>query len=301
MAHQRGAANAAATTSEGVETLAAAMDQFAESQIAIGEGAVELSGQSEVANQALRDALTLAMKFSQSMAAPEASEQAMSGDVDRTMPEKREPMAQTEIPKAPAHQRESAGTPPVHDPLGDAEDIVLPVNMKADLGTGFVPKSPDVTANMMIGSEMRAAMEAADLALGRDKSRGKQKNKTLAKRKSKNHSEEAAAEPDDTPQQDEVAGGVAQMSPNQGKTSTVDNAPVRPGALQRQKEGTKVSGNSSGPRGSETDVTGSRQSQELPWLVKLPSELRRSIRAGAQQRAPKAYETRLREYFESVE
>jgi len=157
---------------------------------------------------------------------------------------------------------------------------------------------------MMIGSEMRAAMEEADPAWGRgrrEKSRGKPKNKSLAKRKSKESVDETMAQPDDTPKQEDVAGGVAQMSPNQSKTSSVDNSPVRAGALQRQQEGTKVAAGSAGERGSETDATGSRNLPEAAWLVKLPSELRRSIRAGAQQRAPKAYETRLREYFESVD
>jgi hypothetical protein len=50
------------------------------------------------------------------------------------------------------------------------------------------------------------------------------------------------------------------------------------------------------------DVKGlSRRNRQPAWFAKLPPELRNAIRSNAQQRAPRAYEERLRRYFESLE
>jgi len=44
-----------------------------------------------------------------------------------------------------------------------------------------------------------------------------------------------------------------------------------------------------------------RRFREEAWFAKLPSELQRAIRANSKRRAPRAYEERLRRYFESIE
>jgi len=44
-----------------------------------------------------------------------------------------------------------------------------------------------------------------------------------------------------------------------------------------------------------------RQLKDEAWFAKLPPELRKSIRAGAGQKPPRAYEDRLKKYFESVD
>ena len=44
-----------------------------------------------------------------------------------------------------------------------------------------------------------------------------------------------------------------------------------------------------------------RQFRQAAWFAKLPAELRNAILAGSQRRAPRAYEDRLRRYFESLE
>ncbi len=41
--------------------------------------------------------------------------------------------------------------------------------------------------------------------------------------------------------------------------------------------------------------------KKTPWFAKLPPELRNAIRARSQRRAPRAYESRLRRYFESLD
>jgi hypothetical protein len=44
-----------------------------------------------------------------------------------------------------------------------------------------------------------------------------------------------------------------------------------------------------------------RKLKDEAWFAKLPPELRKSIRAGAGQKPPRAYEERLKKYFESVD
>jgi hypothetical protein len=44
-----------------------------------------------------------------------------------------------------------------------------------------------------------------------------------------------------------------------------------------------------------------RRFKEEAWFAKLPPELQRAIRANSKRRAPRAYEERLRRYFESIE
>ena len=60
-------------------------------------------------------------------------------------------------------------------------------------------------------------------------------------------------------------------------------------------------GNSqTGSKKGDRDIQ-ARKLEQQPWFAKLPPELRAAIRAGSQRRAPRAYEERLRRYFQSVE
>ena len=53
-------------------------------------------------------------------------------------------------------------------------------------------------------------------------------------------------------------------------------------------------------RENSENVT-TRQLKEEAWFAKLPLELRKSIRAGVGQKPPRAYEERLKKYFQSVD
>jgi hypothetical protein len=59
-------------------------------------------------------------------------------------------------------------------------------------------------------------------------------------------------------------------------------------------------GQDSGTRSAETHP-GQRTFREEPWVAKLPPELRQAIRAQSQRRPPRAYEERLRRYFENID
>ncbi len=53
--------------------------------------------------------------------------------------------------------------------------------------------------------------------------------------------------------------------------------------------------------GPRQDETGQRRFRRDAWFAKLPPNLRNAIRANAQQEAPRAYQERLKRYFESIE
>ena len=60
--------------------------------------------------------------------------------------------------------------------------------------------------------------------------------------------------------------------------------------------GNSQTGSKKGDRDIQT-----RKLEQQPWFAKLPPELRAAIRADSQRRAPRAYEERLRRYFQAVE
>ena len=61
-------------------------------------------------------------------------------------------------------------------------------------------------------------------------------------------------------------------------------------------------GNSVTPDSKERDRNiKARKLEQAPWFAKLPPELRNAILSSSQRRAPRAYEERLRRYFESLE
>ena len=73
------------------------------------------------------------------------------------------------------------------------------------------------------------------------------------------------------------------------KDGPLDASPV-------QNEGDSRTGNSTKDSDAE-----SRRFRRDTWLTKLPPEIRNAIRSGTTMRAPRAYEERLKRYFESIE
>ena len=50
----------------------------------------------------------------------------------------------------------------------------------------------------------------------------------------------------------------------------------------------------------DSDAKG-RDFEKEPWFAKLPPELRKAIQAKSRRRAPRAYEDRLKKYFENID
>jgi hypothetical protein len=168
-----------------------------------------------------------------------------------------------------------------------------------DLGAGFIPKSPQITAKMMLGLRARSALKAADVDLDRV-ARGlrRQPADPRAELAEKIHGKRESVEPDEAP--DETTSESAAEFSQAKKASQAENAGVKEGPIEKLDEGTDVADGASGTRSSD-EAQRLRKFQEAAWFARLPPELRKSLRANAQQRAPRAYEERLRKYFESVD
>ena len=168
-----------------------------------------------------------------------------------------------------------------------------PAANPGQLGTGFVPQSPKVTAQMIAGEKaqqaMQQALSQAQLPLAQQTPNG------------------LPAQPGQ-PQPSESQEGQPQpgQPSNSSKLAKKDGAPatnqkVKDGKIEKQPEGTDVSDSKSAKAREPEEGVLARQLKDEPWFAKLPPELRKSIRAGAGQKPPRAYEERLRKYFESVD
>jgi hypothetical protein len=76
---------------------------------------------------------------------------------------------------------------------------------------------------------------------------------------------------------------------------------VKDGAVEKMPEGTDAAAKSTSKGREKEEGITARQVKEEAWFAKLPPELRKSIRAGAGQKPPRAYEERLKNYFQSVD
>ncbi len=145
--------SATAEQRSAAEKLARATAQFAQAQDATGQGAEQVSGQEEVANMPLREALELASGLTPESfeALPMESGDAPSGDA---------PAGETPASEQPA------GDQPASEAGAPAEGT-KPASgapqKPTDLGKGLVPNSPKTTAQMMAGKE---ALEQLEQALG---------------------------------------------------------------------------------------------------------------------------------------
>lgn len=273
------------------EKAAQAAADFTEAQRATGQGAAEVSGQQQVANPPLREALEMAAALpSSQQAAAMAAEKPPVGELKPLSPAEGkdgQPMPADGTPPGegtpsddtPGQPGEAAGQPgaPASEPgMGD---------------TGFVPQSPELTAQLLAGPEAAAAMQAAQQAPPGAK---------LQPGQNPNNTPTLSGKPP-TPQGTPVAEGTPGSEFSAPKSgSETKNTAVKDGAIEKPPEKTDFGDSKSGKREGDTDAT-ARQLEEQPWFAKLPPELRRSIRAGAQQKSPRAYEERLKRYFQSVD
>jgi hypothetical protein len=149
-----------------------------------------------------------------------------------------------------------------------------------ELGTGFVPQSPETTANQIAGQQ---ALSQAAQALA-----------------------QAAPSPSGTPME-----GTGDGEPMPGKTSpkAQKGGVSKSGDLAENQKAEKgplelapaAQGDSRGEKGNGDSDAAGKKFEDEPWFAKLPPELRSAIRAKARGKAPRGYEERLKRYFESVE
>lgn len=268
-----------------------AQQEFADSQRATGQGAVELSGQTEVANQPLREALELASKLPAVDFGTDLTAEAMLPDGQMVPAES---SADGQPVAAPTESAGDApvgeGTPVQQEAQGAESTRQSGKASKAKpnaLGTGFVPNSPQLTAEMMAGSKAQKAAQQALSQQLQKAGKAEKSAETLA-----NNSEKGQ------PLEGEHSEG-AKLTKKDG--ATPNNQKVKDGPIEKQPEGTDAAAKSSSKSRDKDENIAGRQQKEEAWFAKLPPELRKSIRAGAGQKPPRAYEERLKNYFQSVD
>ena len=276
---------------EAAQLLNDAQRQFADSQRATGQGAVELSGQTEVANPPLREALELASKLPAIDLPSGMLEEAMLPDgplvpADGQLAADGQPVSTDDQRPGDAQSvpEQSDGKTPGQPHTGNS----APKN-PTNLGTGFVPNSPQLTAEMMAGSK---AQRAAQKALGQQ----------LPASQQSQDKKMPTAQDADVDQGQPIEGEQAKSSKLTKKEgSATTNQKVKDGAIEKLPEGTDSMAKSSNKGREKEDNVSARQLKEEAWFAKLPPELRKSIRAGTGQKPPRAYEERLKNYFQSVD
>jgi len=100
-----------------------------------------------------------------------------------------------------------------------------------------------------------------------------------------------------TPQSGQTSARGSQAA-REGQFS--ENDPTREEALALKDTGGPTGNSQTASKKGDRDIQ-ARKLEQQPWFARLPKELRAAIRAGSQRRAPRAYEERLRRYFQSVE
>jgi hypothetical protein len=201
-----------------------------------------------------------------------------------------QPMAQGE----PAGEMQPAAP---GEPAGEGQPMPAgqgqPAPSQAELGTGFVPESPEVTAAQIAGSQAMA--EAAEtLAQAQMASQAQGQTPATAQAQSQVPGQAQPTEqPKPGPSSSLASAGGVSVG---GDSSENQATPENPLELQPPADGDSRTAD-----GDEDADAKERKFKEEPWFAKLPPELRNAIRARARNRAPRGYEERLRRYFESID
>jgi hypothetical protein len=309
---------------QAAQKLAQATSQFAEAQRITGQGAQEISGQQQLANVPLREALELASNLTSAMPADaaegmqadahnpgEPNNGAAEGEANSAKgkgkpsdqpgkPGEGQPgqPGQSGQPGQPGQGKPGQeGQPGQQGQSGQAQ-----AGSNSSMGTGFVPNSPQLTAQMMAGPEAMAQLAA----LG-----------PMPPSPGQGQGQPAPGSPPGQPQPGETAGAPMpsnQPSPGKpGETSPMspggtskdgqvaDNQGVKEGPLELNAAGQESNDSRTAGEGRDSDAGARGAAANDPWVAKLPPELRAAIRAKAQRRPPRSYEERLRRYFENIE
>ena len=312
--------------------LASATSRFAQAQRATGQGAEQVSGQTEIASAPIREALDRASGLTPESLPDFSSPESMAGegtsatDTATGKPgdnPSKEPAANPDAASKPGNGSKESGSQPGQQPGESPSGDASPQS----LGKDFVPNSPGQTARLMAGKKARAAAEAAlglpmagDSELGRpetgsdaQQASADQQPDAVNERKNPDGSQQPGESPEgqpgspqpgrkDQPGAEDNRDEPSQQSTNPNRpssSSTPRNEGVKDGPLTKSPETNQKP--LSAPGGSSQSNPEQRVVREESWVAKLPPELRQAMRARAQQRAPKGYEERLDRYFKSLD
>jgi hypothetical protein len=258
---------------QAAESLHAATRQFAGAQRATGQGAVQVSGQQQVANVPIREALEAAERLPVPQLPGRPSQegsQIAQGEGTQQPPAQGQPSESAEqpaedaIPPGDNAQAQSGQGTPSDSPGSPGGP------QATGLGSGLVPAAPGETARMIAGPDAQATLAALDALQGIESM------------------EDVAAS-------DTELLAEGEMPPNAEANPEDARNPPANGEPSPDGEGTQT------PDATGRDADPGVGPADAAWFAKLPPEVRAAIRASSSQPAPKAYEGRLRRYFESVD
>ncbi|HEX3997630.1 MAG TPA: hypothetical protein VHX65_03670 [Pirellulales bacterium] len=283
--------------------LKGAEQKFADAQTQIGQNAEQVSGQTEVANQPIKEGLEAASQLGQGDQ-PAAQDQGQPHDAGQ--PEQGDhgqeagdhgQEAGDHGQEAGDHGQEAGDHGQEAGEHGQGEHGQGQGDPAQALGTGIVPNAPEATAQQIAGPEANA--EAAQAAgnepgQGSEQGQGNEQGNEPGQeqghgRKAESHVGNASA----------VGGGGAGVKSGQKTNNVVPPA----SALQNQQTALQPNDSRTPDDATkhEAELSNRAASKEAPWLAKLPPEVRNAIRAKAHKPAPKVYEDRLKNYFENIQ
>jgi hypothetical protein len=196
-------------------------------------------------------------------------------------------------------------------------------SQQGTLGTGFVPESPEATADMLAGTPAASAPSSpaasAASASAPSSSSSPASPSTPSSPSSPAASSPAASSPAASAQSASAAAASPSSSsqqssgmpspPSQGQGNAQQVAEQSGSGGSGDDEGKEVPFREmagvnkqadAGRRGGDADAA-ERSFERDAWFAKLPPEVRNAIRAGSQRRAPRGYEEKMDRYFKNLE
>ena len=286
---------------QAAQNLMEATRQFAEAQRATGQGAAEVSGQREVANQPIREGLEAASQLGSESASassssadgqmPLAPTESSQGDANASNPNS---------PNSPGSESSTADDPNDGNSQAAQGDSGSQSSQQPDsanrqerqLGMGLVPNSPEYTADRIAGDK---ALGSAEKALGPNSksSTGKKSNSRGDSETGKRAGQSQQPAADSESASSSSAGTAAKGGAEQQNAKSTD-APASQNPAEKSDSRT-ADGQGAGA------VGGDLKFDKEPWFAKLPPELRNAIQAKSRGKAPRGYEERLKRYFENID
>lgn len=245
------------------QALLQAQQRFVQTMTATGEGAAAVSGQEEVVNQPIREGLQIAAGLGHTD--PQTREQ-QAGEAGATGGEN------------PADAQGQKGTPTPNTVPPDSR---------------FVPSQPENTAQQIAGpgTNSQASQMMAEAAQG--KGEGAPGESAPGEGTPGEGQGKTESSQEGTTSATAKKGGATKG----GKTAKNEAAPkgdletAEPAAADSRAQG----------KGEDAAAPVPSSVQSEAWFARLPAELRTTIQGKSRAKAPRAYEQRLRRYFESVD
>jgi hypothetical protein len=261
---------------QAARSLHSATRQFSAAQRATGKGAARISGQQEIANVPIREALQTAERLPipqlPGEPAAEASEVAAAAPdtTEGPPPEAGDQASDTagkDAKPGDASQQAASSGAQNQNTAGSSSSAA---SQATGLGTKLIPAAPEETARMMAGPEAQAALAALEAAGGLES-------------------------------MEDVAASETGESPLDGKPRDALDGDSQAQKGDSSLAGSPAKADSQTPGATGRDSSAGPGAANAGWFAKLPADVRAAIRASSSQPAPKGYEGRLRRYFESVD